>query len=234
MGLLVAVGAASPAGAAGPPDITAEAVLSDQSYTEIDSELAQYGVPRATREILIQKLENGQDWDSVSGAAPVHVETEKNAATREIITVDHFADGSIAVSTTSDLEAVKRAAEAAASSSTPIITPRAITGCSFTSNSYGGYWKGCKAERNWITMALGFHFDYSNLKDRGARIDNQYGIYKRAIQGYWDGDAFSNPNPATVRLTSHRYAEVGGISAQTTSWVQVRVAGNNATQTSSS
>lgn len=183
--------------------------------------LLEHGVSKTTAVTLIEKLNEGEIWDSMrNDSSPVSESSSIDGITR--VTRSVYKDGSIAISRIDDPALAKqRGAENGISS-------RGVTNCEYSkAGSYGGYWKHCQVYRNFVVAGHGFYFDYENIKGSPAKI-TQYGnpIYN-TVQGSWTGGSFRRMGPDRVRLIStHTVA-----NKQSTLWVQANVKGPNAWET---
>ncbi len=77
----------------GAPAHAAGSDLSSTNEQAIREALSTVAVDPDTQDALVQKLEDGVLWDSMTGEAPVDVETEVRDG--YTVTTEHFADGSV-------------------------------------------------------------------------------------------------------------------------------------------
>lgn len=121
-------------------------------YTELYAFWDRYGVPTGAQRKLMEKLERGEIWDSLTSGAAHTTRTYRSDGER--VVVSKFTDGSISVASVSDT---------ALSEETPStsVSPRGVSECSYSGGSYWYSYTNCKAEVNWGLFWMGFRFDYS-------------------------------------------------------------------------
>ncbi len=192
--------------------------LSFEDETAARDFLSSYSVTRPVQNRLIAKMRKGEVLDSDRGSvAPVSQRTI--AAPDDLVQVNTYSDGSIAVLTTSDLEAAK------ARAATEVGT-RGVSACIYSSGgAYASYWRNCVGKSTTVTLTLAFRFNYSNTRDIGSRIDSWCCEEHSARGGTFSG-SISRLHPRVVRYsgTMNYYADVGSA----TRWMQVIVEGNAA------
>ena len=194
---------------------------------DIRSELSAVGVEGDVQDRLIEKLENGIPWDSITdGVQPVSVETEEfSTETRERKV---YADGSVAVSRT------EKGNEFSNSSG---MQARKISGCvKLATKSGWSRWGDCKSDVNLVLVRMTFNFDYSLKKGKQARIDRIFNhsnfctcfVDKDSqvvTRKYSDGAAPATAR-ASVRYTIGPWKGVGIVSD---GWSQANVDKNGKT-----
>lgn len=136
-------------------------VVETMSYAEMRAEMNRAGIPLATQDSLIKKLNAGQLWDSMIGSKPIStVQRESRAGIEE---VQRFADGSVIITTIE---------KPTASSIGGIgILSRPVTGCAVLPNLNGWIRRAdCNAKAKYMSYSLSFKIDYSVKAGRG-RVD---------------------------------------------------------------
>lgn len=154
--------------------------------------LGEYGVDATTQELLIEKLNRGEIWDSLSGADPISV---KKNGDKEIRL---YADGSVSVFSVTDSENIPNALNHR------WISPNSVSGCSRSGVHYATYWKSCNALWDYGFLQYRVNFDYQNVRGDGSKItnfrhargDSQFGVISSvtvnrdapnqiSLIGYW-------------------------------------------------
>ena len=202
------------------------AVLSSLERDELREWFDSYGVDSDTVNQLIAKFEHGIMWDSMKyGNNPV-------SSSRQIINdyiqvIDTYADGSIIVSTISNLDGIKEQALDSADGSG--ISLYSVSGCSYTSGgNYAGYWKNCIADVNLGLLGMGFTFDYQNIKDQGSTITGYRNYYHHVYGGSLTIFRFNRISATQVRLSADIAIAFGTYPVGWTNWMQANVSGSSA------
>lgn len=140
-------------------------------YAELYAFWDRYGVPTGAQRKLMEKLERGDIWDSLTAGATHTTRAYRSEGQR--IVVNKFADGSISVASVSDT---------ALSQETPStsVSPMSVSQCSYSGGSYWYSYTNCKAEENWGLFWMGFRFDYSGSYSSSS-IGRYWGQYSGII-----------------------------------------------------
>lgn len=170
--------------------------LSDDNASQLAAFFDRYGVPMATQEYLLDKLERGVPWDSLSeGVEPVSTDSRTVGGMDEMIHT--YGDGSIGVTS---VEAPGETPEQGT------ITPMAgISGCTATSSGVTRYRKNCtvKHAAGLITMSFtadyqwSYYDDYYSMWVKSAKIDSVDKLKITVI-----GGTFSDKKLSIIRRTA--------------------------------
>lgn len=147
--------------------VSATAAPTDD-YSQVVAALTQYGVPAATQNQLVHKLQQGVLWDSLKGGKPASV--RQSTQSGYTTTVSTYPDGSIVVSTVSAPSVPTQGA-----SSSQTVTPQSVSGCSYSGGSYWYSYTGCLASITVILASMTYHFDYQGSYSTST-ITNYYGL----------------------------------------------------------
>ncbi|RTE49551.1 hypothetical protein [Actinobaculum sp. 352] len=184
---------------------------SDRIEDELVSFFDRYGVPKTQQQGLIDKLNNGVAWDSMSGASPVTTETSRVGASD--VTIERYADGSVVVST---IDAVPENPD------DPM--PAGISSCRLVSSSnYHANYKNCFANVEFGVWQMGFHFDRNTVKGRVGSITRYYGMTHRLIGGSLSNHRFTKFSSSRVRYSANLSVLFKGFPAGWTAWMEVRL-----------
>ncbi|WP_194540520.1 hypothetical protein [Paenibacillus sp. JZ16] len=142
-----------------------EITLSSNEITRIKSLLSEYDVSIETQTYLMNKLENGEKWDSEKGIEPVSTHTiVKNNGTEEI--VETFPDGSIAISGV-DLSTAEVSTDI-------IVTPYDLDPGSISSGSGYTSYRGAKVYKNTAFIGAQFYADFTQVNGGMSYISRVY------------------------------------------------------------
>lgn len=145
-----------------------------EQEVELRAFFDENGVSTENQELLLIKFDQGQPWDSFSGADPVR--TDVSTLNGEVKTVEHFADGSLSITT------VELPATAPQDPNT--VAPMGISGCQLTSSSsYHASYRNCYGEVNKGIIGMGFHLDRDTYSGGLGRITNYYGANHWIVGG---------------------------------------------------
>lgn len=158
----------------GAPAHAAGSELSGTEEQEVRAALSAVAVDADTQDALVQKIEDGVLWDSMTGDAPVDVETEVRDG--YTVTTEHFADGSVTETgqeigreaTPAELAAMVAAAApfledgyAGDYTVTPITTRASgITSCKFGYSAGVRYASNCHIYYHGVTASNSFKANY--------------------------------------------------------------------------
>lgn len=196
----------------------ADGIVPTPDEDAIRSFYSSYGVSAAVQDDVIAGLRAGVVPLSDAGGDPVRTKVVSRTS-EEVVTLLTYADGSIAVSTVSNM-AVKKAAAGSGG-----VTPMSVTSCTQTSNSFAIYYKNCIAKHKTTLLTIAFRFNYENIRGSGANISWWCCEEHSAIGGSYSG-RFTKINSTTLRYTG-TFVYYSGI-ASVTRWMQVRVSGSSA------
>lgn len=214
--------AALPANAATAEDLDTE-ILTQAEHSKLTDFLTAYGVQAETQAALLNKIRNGESWDSMAGSTPVSTEVFTTA--RELREVRTFADGSIAVTT------MERP-----SATTSGVTPMSVGGCTMGGvGTVSRTMKGCEVQHNLGLIKMGFYADYkytySSLGDpwvKAASIQRVYNPTALVVGGSFAELAvgITRTTAATglpARARVNMIATVIGQFVSKSCWVQLNV-----------
>lgn len=194
----------------------ADGVVSSPDENAIREFYSAYGVSAKVQDAVIAGLRAGTLPLSDAGGTPV--KTEVVSRDSEVVTLLTYADGSISVSTVSNLAAKKNLSSSG-------VSPMSVSGCTRTVNTFADYYKNCIAKHKTALLTIAFRFDYQNIRGTGSSITSYCCEEHSAIGGSYSG-SFSKINSTTLRY-SGTFVYYSGISS-TTRWMQVRVSGSEA------
>lgn len=174
--------------------------------------LSNYGVDHATIKTLIDEYEHGGKWDSFSSdSEPVRIENSAVDGFNE--TVNHYADGSVAVTRTEIPHAVDP------SGISPMST---VHDCSVSGNMRNN----CQADM-WVgVISMGFKMSYNAATNH---VTNVYGP-QWTIGGACSASQTYLSSPASNIARLEVEATLCGIPYSNLFWLQATVSGGVATE----
>jgi hypothetical protein len=192
-------------------------VLTGPERSQVVEFMSTYGVPAETQELLFDKLDAGEQWDSLSGADPVS--TRSISTSSAVENVDVYPDGSVSV-TAVDTAQVGRTVSGCVTSGAGTVN-RTLSNCTV------------RASAGLVTMA--FYADYrysynslSNITVKSAAISRAHSPSATVLGGTFSGlsvgvtRATAGTNlPATARASMT--GTVIGQFASRTCWLQLNV-----------
>lgn len=170
--------------------------LIEDNVSQLAAFFDQYGVPTATQEALLDKLERGVPWDSLAeGAEPVSADSRTVGGVKE--TIYTYGDGSIGVTSA---EAPRELPERGT-----IVPMAGISGCTATSSGVTRYRKNCTVKHTTGTVTMSFtadyqwsyYDDYYSMWVKSARIDSVDKLKIVVI-----GGTFSDKKLSIIRTTA--------------------------------
>lgn len=192
--------------------------LSTSDEAAVRRFLSTYSVAPPDQDRLVAKLRRGEVPDSDRGGV-TPISQRAITGPVDIVRINSYADGSVAIQTTSNLESAK-------SKSTGGIPTKSVSGCTYKSGgAYASYWKNCVAKHSTALLTLAFRFDYSNTRSIGGRVDKWCCGEHSSRLGTFSG-GISRIEPDVVR-----YSGVFNYTydlASVTRWMQVVAVGNTA------
>ena len=190
--------------------------LSAEDKMEISDILTSYGVDEGKAQYLVSRYEHGYAWDSFTpGKQPIAATQRKTLYSVE--TVKTYEDGSIAVSTVPNFEALADAPQT-----------RGITGCQYRQSGSTRYWKNCDGTVNLAVISMGFNFNYQNVNHSNPKITHYGPYHHHIIGGALSNFRFDRISNSQVRLSADLDVAFRGFPAGWTAWMQVNVTGDNA------
>ena len=190
--------------------------LSSEDKMEISDILTSYGVDEGKAQYLVSRYEHGYAWDSFTpGKQPIAATQRKTLYSVE--TVKTYEDGSIAVSTVPNFEALADAPQT-----------RGITGCQYHQSGSTRYWKNCDGTVNLAVISMGFNFNYQNVNHSNPKITHYGPYHHHIIGGALSNFRFDRISNSQVRLSADLDVAFRGFPAGWTAWMQVNVTGDNA------
>ncbi|SPT75106.1 Uncharacterised protein [Arcanobacterium haemolyticum] len=201
-------------------------ILTDFERQSIIDEFVDYGVNDSIARALVEKYESGQLLDSMkSGMQPISTTSKDLGDVVEVIRT--YSDGSIAVETTSNLEAAKKESITNSANETPQF--RSVYGCKYSSGgNYASYWKNCTADVNLVVVRMGFLFDYQSIRDIGSKITGYRSYFHHIFGGSLSNFRFDRISNTQVRLSADFDVVFKGFPAGWTAWMQANVNGSTA------
>lgn len=188
-------------------------------YSDIRSSMQDMGIAPHVQDQLINKLEQGEVWESLQ-ANSEPVATEVRIARGKRITMDVFSDGS-RTSLSQDIP------KSSASQNVTAYGPTSLKYCSYRGSAgYGGKWTGCQARFNAILMLMQFNFDYEYWRDDRNSITRTYAPVCDMIS---PTGSVSDPKWQVISSRDKRMTciyKINGISQ--TTWIGARVSGATA------
>jgi hypothetical protein len=190
-------------------------VLTDEEVAQLRTELTRLGVAAASQNSLLEKLELGLGWDSLTpGAVPIAQDRATDGNT--LIVTDRYADGSVAVSSTS--------IPSGSSARTDEPSSRGVSQCASTGSSgYAWYWINCLADVDLGVIDMYFRFDYQNVNGPGLDITNYYAYGHRRIGCSLSNFRFDRMSRTDVRLSTDFDFAFQGFPVGWTDYMGVRV-----------
>nr|WP_300005465.1 hypothetical protein [Tissierella sp.] len=173
--------------------------LDEKIQNQIKNELSKHNVDEKTQNFLISKLENNEQWDSISGKYDDLKPQEQYSTGDYTYKKTTYPDGSINVIELSG----------GSYQEFTLIKPLSIGGGDFDWGGTGKWWKrtGVKASQSIGTIKAEFMLDTSGNERVQAKIDNIYDYRIRVIPGTYSLDYFkvtqstaSGQNPAVAEL----------------------------------
>lgn len=137
-----------------------ENTLTEKDKSEVDDWMKSNGVKKDTRESLIEKLEDGEVWDSMNSSSPVKVEKLDKSSIKET-----YADGSILIKGMEDV---------------PVRTLRSLSGGETSSGSGYQNVKGKKVYVYGGTINAQFYADYTLVNNGYDYISK---VYNKKVVG---------------------------------------------------
>lgn len=201
-------------------------ILTDLEKQSMIDEFVRYGVNDSTARKLVEKYESGQLLDSMK--SDIHAISTTSKDLGNVVEVTRtYPDGSIAVETTSNLEAAKK--ESVTNSANGIPQFRSVYGCKYTSGgNYASYWKNCTADVNFVTVRTGFLFDYQSVRGIGSKITGYRSYFHHIFGGSLSNFRFDRMSDTQVRLSADFDVAFKGFPVGWTLWMQANVDGSTA------
>jgi len=208
---------------------TSNSIQGDDQVT-IEQGLSNAGVSATDIATLMEKLANGEVWDSLTSADPVSSETSRSG---DIVkTIQRYADGSVAV-----LETENPTPNTSGGTKSGMVQPMATgtTGCTqSTSSQYQTTWVNCVSKVDKIIFWMAFQYN-KTLYPGGATgkitsySNKQYGFVGASLSG----GTLIRQSSSSVRYTGTMKVTQNGWEIYSgTAWIQVTLgAGNNVTLT---
>ncbi|AMA00109.1 hypothetical protein [Corynebacterium glutamicum] len=202
-----------------------EPVVSNQQVDvavtdEYEAELSQfwndYGVSESQQTDLLEKLEQGDVWDSFKESSHP-VSSESHEDNESITTIDRFQDGSISVSTISAPTAPNGG-----------ISAQSVRDCRVVSDvNATQQQQGCHAQVNLGIISMGFYFDKITSPGQLGRVTNFYGEHNHVIGGAFSNHRLQKFNNQTVRYSADLDVAFRGFPLGWTAWMQVNLGQGN-------
>jgi len=222
--MLLALAAPSTASGATPN------TLSSADQVTIEQGLSDAGVSAVDIATLMQKLANGQVWDSLTGAAPVSTKTSTSGDI--VTTIQRYADGSVAVLETEN-PAQKTFSGIKAVGPQPMAT--GTTGCvQSTSTQYQTTWVNCFSKVDLVLISMGFQYNKTLYPAGATGKITSYSNPDFYVAGgtLTDGKLVRQASNAVRYTGTFNVTQVGYVFGSGTAWMQVTLgAGNNVTLT---
>ena len=193
-----------------PIDYTAEQI------DEVRDGLRSYNVPEEQIGKLIEKLKEGELWDSIDPQKhPANIEDFENE--QEKGTIERFADGSVVVSTL----------QVPIETNNSLIQPRSIVpgfirGCEeFFAQGYH-FNTNCLAQKTIVLATMSFRFDYYyTVQD--AKIQKYYNPSVTGFGMSFEAPTFEQNSDRSVRMSALLSVLFQGFPIQNMAWIQVDV-----------
>lgn len=189
--------------------------LTETEKLQIEEFFDKAGISSETQDNLMKKLEEGQMWDSVSGAPPVSSENfvENGISFNKNI----YADGSVSIVTVD-------VAESQNESTMFRKLGGSVSQCKTVSSShYHANQTGCYASMDFGLLQLGFNFDRSVNPGVPGRITHYYSPVKRNIGASLDNLRFDKISDQQVRLSADFAVAHKDFPVGWTLWMQVEL-----------
>lgn len=193
--------------------------LTASEENELRSFMAQHGVSESTQDSLITDFIDGKMWDSLTNADPV--DTEVMDQGKDVVTVETYADGSIAVSTVPDFDEAPKEEGG-------FVGPMSVHGCQYSGSTYAAYWTNCQADVNLGVIRQGFYFNYEYVNGLPSKITRYWGKYHHIIGGDLSNHRFIKFDDQHVRYAADYSVAFKGFPAGWTTWMEVHVSGSSA------
>lgn len=182
------------------------ATLDEAGEQELTQFLNEHDVPQGDQEHLLQKLEDGEPWDSLSeGSDPVEVDTVTIGGVEQ--TVEYYEDGSVSSTTVDQPE------EDAGETVNPLLGG-SVSNCSISGKTA----TGCYASQDHGVIQKGFHFD-----SHDGRITRAYGTQHRFIGGTLSNHRLDYMASNRVRYSSDVSVAFQGFPLGWTAWMEVSI-----------
>ncbi|QSB14196.1 hypothetical protein JQS43_22190 [Natronosporangium hydrolyticum] len=207
--LAITIVAPSPASAETP-----QIGLDQSDRQQLHDFFAQYGVDPGTADTLIESLEAGEAWDSLTGASPVSTEIQRQE--NQVVDISTYEDGSIAVSVVPDLHPEVSATSGHA-------TPQSVSGCTLRSTPSIDYYDQCLARVDLGVIMMGFYMDFQRVYLQGAQITRYWGHHHRVIGGALSSHRLEQWSPTQVRYSADVSLAFEGFPVGWTAWMQANV-----------
>lgn len=171
----------TPVGISYAAESVADVTVSDSILTitrsqeeELRSFFDEYGVANSVADALIEALENGRPWLSLTETAePVESRTYVDKGFD--VTVETFADGSI----------VARKTQTAGPAPNTLSRAGArVYGCQVTrAPGYAQYSRNCVADNNWGVIRMYFNFNWEHIKHSPPKITRYWNYQYHIVIG---------------------------------------------------
>lgn len=196
--------------AAGSLGASSVASATESAEQEIREFLTENNVPAEQQTQLVEKLANGEKWDSLGGVRPASTTTTEEDG--QLIILERYPDGSVVRSTIDDPQQH---------------ASRSVTSCNLTSSSsFHNTYTNCYGNVEFGIVQMGFHFDRTSYKEtyRG-KITKYYGTQFRVVGGTMSNHKLERFSESRVRYSG----TVSTSKVQFTAWMEAHVGmGNSA------
>jgi hypothetical protein len=174
-----------------PASASDSSLLTPTEEQELRAQFEIYDVPVSTQDALIEKLDNGEEWDVYTGVAPVSsVVSEHEGYER---TYDTYADGSISVS---DMQiAVDAPHEVTGGDVSPM--GQGIVGCTLGYSAGVSYGTDCWVYASTALTGASYYVSYSRWST-GSSVYNWHDPVTNTIGGSWYDRKFVTLNGGTA------------------------------------
>lgn len=177
---------------------------------DLDVFFDKYDVNNEDRELLIEKLERGELWDSLTGKQPIEVRTELIQG--DYVRIEKFEDGSISAT---GIESRKTGAGA---------TLFTVDSCKRGSgNHYEVHHIGCRAYVDRGVLMMSFRFDRVTNPGALGRITRYYAYSTRGVLASFNNVRFDRFSPQVVRLSADIHIIFKGSPIQITGWIEAHL-----------
>lgn len=192
------------------PGIEQQVEVSDREY--IENALRSNGLSEDTIDSLLNKLDNGELWDSLKGVNPISEQTttNENGVSKTIRT---YADGSITITEVGG-GAVTEVVE---NSDGNMISPASVTGGTVTSGSGYRIVRGATVKDSNIVITMSYRVDYEQWSGGRGKINRVYLPSVKVVPG-----SFSNVKFGSIS-TTQKYLQAD-VSVGAMGWTGSKIA----------
>lgn len=193
--------------------------LEESQVSELREFFDEASIPDDKRESLLQKLDQGEIWDSFSEVEPVN--SDSVVIGGQLKTIDRYPDGSATI-TVIDLPDPASGG----------VGPAGISGCVLVSGSaYHANYEGCHAVVNRGVVEMGFYYNTATNPGVLGRITSYYGNHHYIIGGALSGHRFSKFSDQQVRYSADFSVAFESFPIGWTAWMQVTLGIGSAAST---